>query len=195
VNAFDALIEATAVPVAAARTRAADGAPWVRIAVDVPHQAQTLWCWCAVAVGVHRFFEPGFAAEQCQAASTILQAGDACAAPASPDFNKTFKLSVALERLGNLDPPVVEDAIASIAFNDVRAQIDRGRPMCARVEWPDRRGHFVVIEGYRPGPQPMVAVHDPDDPGELSIDFEALRSAYRGDGTWTHAYRTRSHLG
>jgi Papain-like cysteine protease AvrRpt2 len=189
-NTLERLIAATATPVLAQPARARrEAVQWVKLDATVPHQQQDNWCWCATALGVHRFYEPGFAASQCEVANTILQRDDACADPTSPDINSRQSLRDALARMGNFRAPRVDSAVS---FDEVRAEIDRGALLGTRIEFPGAVGHFMVIEGYLPGPEPQIAIHDPKF-DESSWAYDQYVAAYQGDGTWTHSYRTQSH--
>lgn len=195
---FARLLEATATPVLHARDAArraggeAGGAAlrWVKLEAQIPRQEQTQWCWCATALGVHQFYDPAVTMAQCEAANAILGRQDACTDPSSDEVNRSFFLDQSLDRFGNFSPPKVASALS---FDDVRIQIDGRSPLGARIGWPDRTGHFMVIEGYLPGAAPQVAIHDPIF-GESDMAYDQYASAYQGMGTWTHSYRTRSHL-
>jgi Papain-like cysteine protease AvrRpt2 len=195
---FARLVEATATPVLPPRAAAhrsvsdagGEAASWVKLDARIPRQEQTQWCWCATALGVHQFYEPAVAMSQCEAANAILERLDACTEPASDEVNRSFFLDRSLDRFGNFSPPKVASALA---LADVRALIDGGAPLGARIGWPDRTGHFMVIEGYLPGADPQVAIHDPIF-GESDMAYDQYATAYQGTGKWTHSYRTRSHL-
>lgn len=84
-----------------------------------------------------------------------------------------------------------------MAFEEVKAEIDGGRPVVVQVtlEDPAASGHAIVIFGYTD--DGMVSIGDPMHAGDrISVrfsDFVAGVQANLGDlhGTWQAAYRTK----
>lgn len=191
-HALERLIAATATPVPARRARLRRAAAeWVRLNATVPDQQESQWCWCAIALGVHRFYEPAFNASQCEVAAIILQRDDACADPKNSAIDTPLGLGESLGRLGNFRGPRVD---AALSFDEVRAEIDRGAPVGVRIQWHGEDvGHFVLITGYLAGLRPRLAIADPkfdDDERE----YDAFVTAYLDRGAWRNSYRTQSHL-
>lgn len=161
------------------------GAPaWQRLAVPIPFQEQSQWCWCATTLGVHKFFFPADTTTQCEAANRILARTDACVAPSSPAVNMPYYLDRALSAFGHLRAPVVG---APLAPNQVQQEIRSGKPLGTRIGWVGGGGHFMVIEGYLATAVPRVAIHDPIY-GQSDMDYGVYQTAYQGSGNWTHSY-------
>lgn len=202
VRALARLIEDTSVPVvvtvpawkrirAAKVLKATPGSEAQNLGIEVPHQEQSEWCWCAVAVGVRKFFDSGFAMSQCQAANGILQVATACIDPASDAANKPIDLQVALQFMHVFRPPLLH---GPLKFEDLKKELDdRKCPVAARVLFTsDGRSHFTVIRGYQDGPEPMLAIDDPFY-DESEIPYAEFVSRYKGTGEWTHTYLTQAH--
>ena len=177
-----------------ARTLAASGGAaqrWQRLAAEIPDQEQSNWCWCATSLGVHQYYEAGDSTTQCQAANAILGRTDACTDPGSSDVNTPYFLDRALDHFQNLGNPTIEGALD---FADVESEIDAQTPLGARIGWAGGGGHFMVIAGYLADATPMIAIDDPIF-GKTDITYSAFCTTYQGNGSWTHSYKTKSHVG
>lgn len=161
---------------------------WSRLDFTMLQQEQSNWCWCATSLSVHNYFNPTSRLRQCDAANIILGRTDACTNPTSTDVNKAWYLEDALGDLGNL---VDTNTGGMMTWNDVKAQVDAGRPVAARTAWSSGGAHFVCIEGYLDGSTKMIAVDDPAG-GQSDVNFEVFKTAYKGSGSWTHTYRVKS---
>jgi hypothetical protein len=73
-----------------------------------------------------------------------------------------------------------------LRFDELQREIDRGRPVCADIEWDSGGGHSVAVRGYRvlSSGVRQVYVADPLNPSAL-VDFDEFTLAYYGDGQWT----------
>jgi hypothetical protein len=161
--------------------------PWSRLEFAMEHQKQTLWCWAATSVSVSQFYDERSDWTQCDMANAELGLTSCCPDGAAEGCNVTNTLEPPLKRARVFDR--VERG--SISFERIREEIDEGRPLAWRIEWPDTKGHFAVIEGYQPSGRRLVAVEDPWT-GSVAVPFEALLSGrYPGNGRWTHSYFTR----
>jgi len=129
------------------------------------------------------------ATPQCQAANLILGRSDACTSPSSAAVNKPYCLDEALGDFCNLNGSIIS---GTLAFADVQAQIDDGRPLGTRIAWSGGGAHFMVIEGYRAAATPWVAIRDPIY-GESDLTYASSCTAYPGTGSWSHSYTTKSH--
>src|SRR5689334_4339996 len=113
----------------------------VKLPLDVPVQALTLWCWAACAVGVADYFGV-HSWTQCQVASAVT--GRSCC-PSGSGCNSREKLSDALHQVDHL----LKLENRRLSFDEIRSEIDAGLPVAIRILWSaDRRGHFLVIHGY-----------------------------------------------
>ena len=155
--------------------------------VDVPHQEQDQWCWCALTVGVSRFSDSTFALSQCETAARVLHVPGACDRPSADDVNRMFELDVALGTFGRLrqmnDLP--------LSFKSIQDEVDAGHPVGARVLFLDTgMAHFTLIRGYRTSPMNMLLIDDPlYDESEWS--YQDFVESYRGSGEWQQSYRTQ----
>jgi hypothetical protein len=156
--------------------------------IDVPHQKQTLWCWCAVTVGVSRFFEPTFALSQCETAARVLLVKDACMRPTDDDVDRMFDLRLALGTFGRVERVIDEP----LSFEDVEREIQALRPVGVQILFQDSgRMHFTIIRGCRRVAGERILVIDDPQFDESESSYERFRSFYRGDGEWQRSYITR----
>jgi hypothetical protein len=153
------------------------------VALKVPRQERSEWCWAAVLVGVDRFFRPDSTHSQCEVASSTLslQCCDGTQPAALTTCNTPHALNPVLGRFGLLAAaPIVKP----LDFDHVRTEIDAGRPVCALIRWLDdqgqvtQRGHLIAINGYRvtPAQKQFVSITDPMY-GSSEIDFGQFSSA------------------
>lgn len=164
------------------------------VALKVPRQERSEWCWAAVSVGVDRFFRPDSTHCQCEIASSTLslQCCDGTQPAASNKCNTPHALNPVLGRYGLLAAaPIVKP----LSFDQVCTEIDAGRPVCALIRWLDNqgqvtpRGHFIALNGYRvtPAQKQFVSITDPMY-GSSEVDFGQFSSdkgGYRdGRGVW-----------
>jgi papain like cysteine protease AvrRpt2 len=164
------------------------------IELNVPCQKYRFWCWAAVAAAIFQLHNPdSIALTQCQVASRQQGAGDCCNNPCGKDCNRRLPLQKALCSVHCLDQgPVLVPA--TFSFSDLKALLQpaapaKPRPVCARIQWDDGGGHFVVIKGLQETSQ-SVLYADPFD-GEHLMTF----NDFKGGGlfslrTWTHYYLT-----
>jgi hypothetical protein len=81
-----------------------------------------------------------------------------------------------------------------LTYAQVKAEIDAGRVVGARVGWNGGGGHFMVIYGY--ATSGGIQYYDIDDPiyGKSHLTVTDFSNNYQGSGTWTHAYYTKSYI-
>lgn len=117
------------------------------------------------------------------------------------DCNRPWWLHRALTRTNNLrnmiEPtPGVSMTTGQASFQQVREEIDLGRPVGVRIQWPSPPGttppgHFVVIYGYsRIGGTEYFDIDDSAN-GKSHLSVAVFSNSYQGTGTWTHTYFTR----
>lgn len=161
---------------------------WRRLAFTMQPQQQTQWCWAAVSTSVSLFYDPSSTWTQCTVANAELGQTTCCQNGSSAACNVPWFLDRALQRTGNLN--AFSSGVTS--FADVRTETNAGRPLGVRIGWSGGGGHFVVIEGYKPGLGPQrVAIDDPWW-GASDLTYAAFQSSYQGTGSWTHSYTTVS---
>ena len=171
-----------------------DGAPvsvqhpplnWVRLAFAMQNQQQSNWCWCATTVSVANFY--GDALMQCAFANTHLSRMDCCGAGAAGPCNVTSDLVTPLRRVGHL----ASWRTGAPSFNDIRTEIDAGRPLTIRIQWAGGGGHFAAAVGYLVGSTTWVAVDDPAF-GPSDILLNTLTTAYQTTGSVDETHFTQT---
>ncbi len=194
-------------PVAGVQARIAQKAPpdlgpaviaQRRLTFRIQRQQQSEWCWAAVAASVEQFFDPdpdpASRLKQCEVADMVLKDKDKMPKPKCcedpEDCDLPAELEDALKKIykwrDTLDVDPLTGAKGSLTFEQVKREIDRGRPVCAGIRWKSGTGHFVVVRGYRvlgSGAQQLY-VADPLYPSSL-VDFNEFTVAYYGEGEWT----------
>lgn len=152
-------------------------------------QTQSNWCWAATANSVSHYFWRWSTWSQCKIANAELGHTDCCHSPVPSDCNVPWYLDRALTRTRNF-----VSIQGAADFEQVRAQIDAGKPVGARIGWSGGGGHFMVIYGYSTigGGE----YFDIDDPiyGKSHIPVSEFSNSYQGSGSWTHTYFMKSYF-
>lgn len=181
-----------------ARSIVAGGAPGRqanKLLMTVEQQLQRNWCWAAVSRSISLFYDASSTWTQCSIASTTLGRSDCCGSGASDDnkCNKPWYLDRALATTSNFVSFVATAAGAShpMTYDEIRTEIDNGKPIATRIKWFGGGGHFQVITGWEitPSGEEYITVWDPIyfDTDILYADFA---SRYHGAELWSHAYFT-----
>jgi hypothetical protein len=160
---------------------------WRRVGLAVETQLHSQWCWAACSTSVSRFFDAGSAWTQCTVANAELGRDGCCQDGATDDCDVQWYLDRALSRTGNL----ATWAGGTVPLRTIRAQLDAGRPVGARIAWAGGGGHFVMISGCLDDATSMLEVRDPIY-GRTEINIANFASSYQGTGSWTHTYYTRA---
>lgn len=152
-------------------------------------QTQSNWCWAATAVSVSRYFWRRSTWTQCRVANAELAQRNCCSSPVPSPCNVPWYLDRSLTRTRNF-----VSITGVVTFEQVKAEIDKGRPVGARVGWSGGGGHFMVIYGYS-----MIGgaeYFDIDDPiyGKSHIPVSEFTSSYQGSGSWSHTYFLKSYF-
>jgi hypothetical protein len=157
------------------------------------------WCWAAVTAAVCRCYGDQTPTQQCEVANLVLQLStDNCTdcncqqdpyAPCNQTQNLASVLDAVHHDRGN--PP---DGIPTLAFGDMKSDIDNGRPIVVevRLDDPAASEHAVAIYGYTD--DGIVSIADPMHPGDqISVRFADFVAGGQTDlhGTWKAAYRTK----
>lgn len=157
------------------------------VALSLQHQVQTNWCWAACASSASGFFDPKTTWGQCAIVSAELEQKRCCAEGGSSGCNVPWYLDRALRRTGNFARKTEGPA----SWQTLRAEIDAGRPLAARIGWNGGGGHFIMLTGYRAaGGVREVEVQDPWT-GSSRLALDVLATNYKSAGRWTHTYLTR----
>jgi len=164
------------------------------LSLKVQRQEKSEWCWAAVSVSVDLFFRSDSTHTQCDIAGSVLDLP--CCNGAEPAPSAACNTPHALHPvLGHYHLLAGDPILKPLTFDQVRSEIDAGRPVCALIKWLDNhgqvtdRGHFVALNGYRvtPAQKQFVSITDPMY-GSSEIDFLQLiseKGGYRdGRGVW-----------
>jgi hypothetical protein len=164
------------------------------LAFNMEAQQMSQWCWAATAKSVSHFYWRWSTWRQCLIVNGELNLTTCCQRGLHRlrDCNRPWWLERALTRTNNLRNWIMGPA----SFQQVREEIDLGRPVGARIGWPSPpnppgAGHFAVIYGYsRIG---GTEYFDIDDSiyGKSVLSVTVFSNSYQGTGTWTHTYFTR----
>lgn len=155
--------------------------------LSVQHQLQTNWCWAACASSASGLFDPATTWGQCAVVNAELGQSTCCQDGSTGSCNIPWYLDRALGRTGNYR----SKSTGAVPLSKVRAEIDAGRPVGARIGWRGGGGHFVMLTGYRQAAG--VEEVDVQDPwtGRSSLPIDVFKTNYKSQGTWTHTYLTR----
>ncbi len=156
---------------------------------DMQAQTQTNWCWAATAVSVSRFYWSWSNWDQCEVANSELSLSSCCDSPVPGACNVPWYLDRALTRTNNF-----VSITGAATYAEVRAELQAGRVVGARVGWSGGGGHFMVIYGC--GRSLAGEYFDIDDPiyGKSQVLVSTFRTSYQGSGSWTHTYYTKSYI-
>jgi hypothetical protein len=160
------------------------------LAFNMQAQTQSNWCWAATARSVSHYYWFLSRWSQCNIACAELSLTTCCDAPVPDACNVSWWLAKALQRTQNF-----VSVTGPVDFAAVKAEIDAGRPVGARIGWSGGGGHFCVIYGYTAG---LFGDNyfDIDDPiyGKSHLTVSDFSNQYQGTGTWTDTDFTKSHI-
>ncbi len=188
------LISATARPYSSLERRVQIGG-WLyalrTLAFSMQAQTESNWCWAATSTSVSLFYWSWSGWTQCKVACNVVNLTTCCDSPVPDACNQPEKLSDALTVTKNLSSFVS----TTVSFDTVKAEIDAGRVVCARIGWSGGGGHFVAIRGY-------VQILDSldffeiGDPiyGNSTVSVSDFTTKYQTTGSWTHTYFTKSYI-
>ncbi len=152
-------------------------------------QTQSNWCWAATATSVSHYFWRWSTWTQCRVANAELGQTDCCQNPVPAHCNVPWYLDRALTRTRNF-----VSITGPVGFEQVRSEINAGRPVGARIGWSGGGGHFMVIYGYSTiGGGEFFDIDDPIY-GKSHIPVSEFSSSYQGTGSWTHTYFMKSYF-
>jgi len=144
-------------------------------------QEQTLWCWAAVSASIKRYYDASASVLQCEQASSQTNGWSCCTDPGP--CNHDGYLRTALEHVG-----VFRSLFEGLVpFATILEEIGARHPVCCRIEWPDKTGHFVSVDGYEGR---TLFIKDPWY-GPSRVPYDEFTTRYLGRGRWTHTYLTK----
>ena len=160
-----------------------------QLSFNMQAQTQSNWCWAATSTSVSHFFWFLSPWTQCKVANAELGLSNCCSGSVPSACNVPWYLDRALTRTNNF-----VSITGPVTFQQVRNEIDAGRPVGARIGWNGGGGHFMVIYGY--SLIAGTAYFDIDDPiyGKSHLAVSDFASNYQGSGSWTHTYFTKSYF-
>ena len=160
-----------------------------QLAFNMEAQTQSNWCWAATSTSVSHYYWFWSNWTQCRVAGAELNRNDCCNSPVPSPCNVPWFLDRALTRTNNF-----VSIAGPVAFSAVKAEIDAGRPVGARIGWSGGGGHFVCIYGYSSFLNDEY--FDIDDPiyGKSHLRVADFSSNYQASGTWTHTYFTKRYF-
>jgi hypothetical protein len=180
------LLQASAAPLTFSLPQIGTASP--SLAVNIPHQEQDWWCWCAIAVGIEAYYSHQLPISQCKAAERILKVPTACANPTSSQVNVMHRLDSALAEFNRFNGPTIQGALK---FSEIETEIKAGRPVGARILFKNSGiAHFTVIRGCNSSTK-MLHIDDPLY-DENEVTYQNFVNRYRGWGEWLQTYLTRA---
>jgi hypothetical protein len=148
----------------------------VVLELAVERQERPNWCWAAIAQAMARYFACGEYRQSEVAA--------ACGCGDAGGDGDTLTLDRALTAMGC----AFYWTPGKPSFQRLVFELNRGLPVCARIQWHGGDAHFVVIHGYRSDQALMVA--DSID-GHGFQPYQAFPTTYGvRSGVWTETYWT-----
>ncbi|MBS0425533.1 MAG: C39 family peptidase [Proteobacteria bacterium] len=160
-----------------------------QLSFNMQSQTESNWCWAATSTSVSHFYWLWSTWTQCRVANGELGHSDCCNNPVPSACNIPWYLDKALTRTNNF-----VSMMGQASFQQVKDEIDAGRPVGTRIGWNGGGGHFMVIYGY--SRVLNLEYFDIDDPiyGKSHLTVSDFASNYQGSGTWTHTYFTKSYF-
>lgn len=165
---------------------------WGALPVDVnlrfriQRQQQSQWCWSAVSVSVRRFYQPASALTQCQLVNQRRGTSACCSQGSSSACDQPDNTTDVLDGLGHL----ASTTGSSVSYANLRNQLAAGRPVFCRIQWSGGGRHAVIAAGVEDNDFVIVcdpgssAAGDPSSGTTSVVDYDVLRTAYNGSGSW-----------
>ncbi|QIO98822.1 papain-like cysteine protease family protein [Bradyrhizobium symbiodeficiens] len=172
---------------------------WKQLNFNLQYQEKTNWCWAALAVSVAKSYDASAKYTQCEVANGELNRTDCCEDCQGDPCNVFGYLMSSLYRVQHFEVwhvrrPRKSRRLASQVRHKIEAEIiteiNRGRPLCARIAWVGGGAHFVAIYGYAAEAElDAVAVADPWW-GLSDMDWIDFPVRYRMGASYTDSYHT-----
>ena len=156
---------------------------------NMESQLKSNWCWAATADSVSHFYAKLLNPwSQCKIASHE-QGLSCCNTPTPSGCNVAWYLDKALDCTHNY----VSMSSSTMAWDAVKAEIDKGLVVGTRIGWNGGGGHFMVIHGVsRIGFTHYFHIDDPIY-GKSVLTVDQFSNNYQGSGSWTHSYITKKY--
>ncbi|HKR07324.1 MAG TPA: papain-like cysteine protease family protein [Bacteroidia bacterium] len=151
-------------------------------------QTQSNWCWAATSKSVSHFYSHLSPWTQCKIAADELSL-TCCNSPLPTGCNVPYYLDRALTRTHNFNTIVS----GTLTWDTVKAEIENGLVIGARIGWSGGGGHFMVIYGVSKfGSTEYLHIDDPIY-GKSVLTYNDFSTNYKGSGMWTHSYYTKKY--
>jgi hypothetical protein len=105
-------------------------------------QQTNVWCWDASSLMVIKYFRPLSPLKQCDLANQATNVNNCCNNPFP-----TICVHTGWQMLSN-NGFVFSDSSSALSWDDLRKQIDSGRPVLYAWGWNGGGGHMMVATGY-----------------------------------------------
>lgn len=164
-------------------------------------QEETNWCWAAVTQAVLKFLHGRDVAQEAIATEHARRTGKGytCAPPKRKNVlgkecgdarcqagcNDAHFLRIVMNEQGCFGSILSQGAPT---FQQIRTEIDAGRPLPCRVQWRPQGGHFILLSGWAVGADGVqrVVVLDPlwnestRAVVERTMSYPAFVNSYQG---------------
>lgn len=172
-----------------------------RLAVKMPTNQPSNWCWAATASAVACYYAGlgmGTARSPAEIAAEWLR--ENCDPPPQEKDDPRNRRLAIVGPLGEYYREA-DDRYHPLPFDAVVGEIHRGHPICCRVSWSDNDpahsdGHYMMVVGYH---QTNCTVDVADCQfGDATVAYDTFCTAYRPDpqhmalvGSWDETYLTQ----
>jgi len=158
--------------------------PNVSLRLSMQQQAQTQWCWAAVAASIAGFYNSRSAHSQCSTVCAVLPDSSCCANGASPRCNVPDSLERALKYVTHWASTLQ----GSPTWIRIDQELSAHHPVGVLVRLLGGSGHFVAISGTGAAKSQVLTVEDPFQGRTTTTLAQYAKSAH---GVWAETYFTR----
>lgn len=171
------------------------------LALTIPQQLQTNWCWVAVGSGISNFYD-GVTRTQCSVVNLVFETihppftvnccdpANGSVLPCNGESGADQALDHPTHHFAGNTGPLTDAAVAG--------EINAGHPIAAEIAWSGGGAHFVAITGYTtlrtaPAVPSLIQIQDPAS-GMEWVSPTTFRTAYQGLGTWVATTLSSNNL-
>jgi Papain-like cysteine protease AvrRpt2 len=156
--------------------------------LEMDRPCYTEWCWAAVASAIAGFYPPHPRITQCSIANSQIPNNNCQTKGGSKRCNIPQPLEGPLCIVGHLDQKIPNPTNPS----QIISKTESSQPICVRIGWEGRSGHYVVIKGYvGTDPENMYLVISDPAYGECITPYKIFKCQYKSLGSWTDTYFTK----
>lgn len=153
----------------------------MQIVFKMQRQAQSQWCWAAVAASVAAFYNNGTSQTQCDLVNGVLGLSDCCTNGSSANCDVPASLKDALRRVGHW----ASSCAGAASWQDLDLEIHAGRPVAAQISLIGGGAHFVTIVGTGTPSDTKIIVEDPTG-GRSTTKLNSYAKSAHGVWRETH---------